>query len=97
MPRPPKASALVVTAFMLAVAVPARAANPVTISVTVTIQNLSVSATGPIAFGTVVAGSPGEGHGSTFTVRLAQVYPAREPTDTAHDARAGRTCRAFRE
>lgn len=33
------------------------AANPATISVTVTIQNLSVSATGPIAFGTVVAGS----------------------------------------
>jgi hypothetical protein len=33
------------------------AANPATISVTVTIQNLSVSATGPIAFGTVLAGS----------------------------------------
>ena len=33
------------------------AANPATISVTVTIQNLSVSATGPIAFGTVVASS----------------------------------------
>ena len=31
------------------------AANPATINVTVTIQNLSVSATGPIAFGTVVA------------------------------------------
>ena len=38
-------------------AVPAFAANPATISVTVTIQNLSVSATGPIAFGTVTAGS----------------------------------------
>lgn len=38
-------------------ATPAFAANPATISVTVTIQNLSVSATGPIAFGTVVAGS----------------------------------------
>ena len=36
---------------------PAFAANPATISVTVTIQNLSVSATGPIAFGTVIAGS----------------------------------------
>lgn len=36
---------------------PALAANPATISVTVTIQNLSVSASGPIAFGTVVAGS----------------------------------------
>ena len=35
----------------------AQAANPATISVTVTIQNLSVSATGPIAFGTVTAGS----------------------------------------
>ena len=35
----------------------ALAANPATITVTVTIQNLSVSATGPIAFGTVTAGS----------------------------------------
>ncbi len=33
------------------------AGNPATISVTVTIQNLSVSASGPIAFGTVVSGS----------------------------------------
>ena len=33
------------------------AINPATISVTVTIQNLSVSATGPIAFGTVLASS----------------------------------------
>ncbi len=33
------------------------AANPATMTVTVTIQNLSVSATGPIAFGTVIAGS----------------------------------------
>jgi hypothetical protein len=33
------------------------AANPATIDVTVTIQNLSVSATGPIAFGTVLAAS----------------------------------------
>jgi hypothetical protein len=33
------------------------AANPATINVTVTIQNLSVSATGPIAFGTVVVSS----------------------------------------
>src|SRR5204862_814603 len=32
--------------------------------------------------GTVEAASQGEGHGSTFTVRLAQVYPARETTDT---------------
>lgn len=34
-----------------------QAANPATINVTVTIQNLSVSATGPIAFGTVTASS----------------------------------------
>jgi hypothetical protein len=33
------------------------AANPATINVTVTIQNLSVSATGPIAFGIVTASS----------------------------------------
>jgi hypothetical protein len=33
------------------------AANPANISVTVTIQNLSVTATGPIAFGTVLASS----------------------------------------
>ena len=44
------------------------AGNPATISVTVTIQNLSVSATGPIAFGTVVAGSQTvSGSGSTVT------------------------------
>lgn len=35
----------------------ADAANPATITVTVTIQNLSVAASGPIAFGTVSAGS----------------------------------------
>ena len=35
----------------------AYAANPATIDVTVTIQNLSVTATGPIAFGVVVASS----------------------------------------
>ncbi len=44
------------------------AANPATISVTVTIQNLSVSATGPIALGTVVAGSETvSGSASTVT------------------------------
>ena len=47
---------------------PVMAANPATITVTVTIQNLSVSATGPIAFGTVVAGSQTvSGSGSTVT------------------------------
>ena len=34
-----------------------QAANPATIDVTVTVQSLSVSATGPIAFGTVTSGS----------------------------------------
>jgi len=44
------------------------AANPATILVTVTIQNLSVSATGPIAFGTVTAGSETvSGSASTVT------------------------------
>ncbi|MBI1797421.1 MAG: hypothetical protein HYR74_10265 [Candidatus Eisenbacteria bacterium] len=46
----------------------AHAGNPATISVTVTIQSLSVSATGPIAFGTVVAGTQTvSGAGSTVT------------------------------
>ena len=48
------------TAFFLAVcfcATVVHAANPATITVTVTIQNLSVSATGPIAYGTVTASS----------------------------------------
>jgi len=44
-----------VTLFMLASHV--HAANPATINVTVTVQSLSVSASGPIAFGTVTAGS----------------------------------------
>lgn len=44
------------------------AANPATISVTVTIQSLSVSATGPIAFGIVVAASETvSGSASTVT------------------------------
>jgi hypothetical protein len=57
------------TAVLLASTItPAWAANPATISVTVTIQNLSVSATGPIAFGTVVAGSQTvSGSASTVT------------------------------
>ena len=42
---------------LLLYASPVHAANPATINVTVTIQNLSVSATGPIAFGTVTAAS----------------------------------------
>src|SRR5215831_11794721 len=47
---------------------PALAGNPATITVTVTIQNLSVSATGPIAFGTVVASSQTvSGSSSTVT------------------------------
>lgn len=44
------------------------ATNPATITVTVTIQNLSVSTGGPIAFGTVTAGSQSvSGAGSTVT------------------------------
>lgn len=43
--------------FTLGLANLAHAGNPATISVTVTIQNLSVAASGPIAFGTVLAGS----------------------------------------
>jgi hypothetical protein len=43
--------------LLLTAASPVWAANPATINVTVTIQNLSVAATGPIAFGTVAAGS----------------------------------------
>ena len=55
-------------AILALVSAPAFAANPATISVTVTIQNLSVSATGPVAFGTVVAGSQTvSGAGSTVT------------------------------
>jgi hypothetical protein len=53
---------------LLGLTAPALAANPATISVTVTIQNLSVAASGPIAFGTVVAGSQTvSGAASTIT------------------------------
>ena len=48
---------VLLTVAILTGASTAFAANPATITVTVTIQNLSVSATGPIAFGTVLAGS----------------------------------------
>ena len=48
-------TAFLVALFFCATAV--QAANPATITVTVTIQNLSVSATGPVAFGTVSASS----------------------------------------
>ena len=59
---------MALTAILLGVSSVARAANPATISVTVTIQNLSVSATGPIAFGTLVAGSETvSGSASTIT------------------------------
>jgi len=61
-----------ITALVLALStIPggtARAGNPATISVTVTIQNLSVSAVGSIAFGTVTAGSENvSSSGSTVT------------------------------
>ena len=55
------AAALLLAACTAGLVTQAFAGNPATITVTVTIQNLSVSATGPIAFGTVVA--------STQTVR----------------------------
>ncbi len=48
---------LIASALVIGAAPMAMAANPATISVTVTIQNLSVSASGPVAFGTVVAGT----------------------------------------
>ncbi len=54
--------------LILGAASVAHASNPATISVTVTIQNLSVSTSGAIAFGTVVAGSQTvSGSGSTIT------------------------------
>jgi len=56
---------LSVALFTLAMVAPVLAANPATITVTVTIQNLSVSASGPIAFGTVVAGSATVSSGSS--------------------------------
>ena len=58
----------VLAVLSLAGAGVAHAANPATISVTVTIQALSVSTTGPIAFGTVVVGSETvSGSASTVT------------------------------
>lgn len=55
-------------ALMLGTGSAAWAANPATISVTVTIQALSVSATGPIAFGTVTSSSSTvSGSASTVT------------------------------
>ena len=52
----------------LSVAGAAHAGNPATITVTVTIQNLSVSTSGAIAFGTVVSGSSSvSGSASTVT------------------------------
>jgi len=59
---------LLTAALVLGLASLAAAGNPATISVTVTIQNLSVSATGPVAFGTVVAGTQSVStSGSTLT------------------------------
>ncbi len=50
-------AALAMSLFAMSLAGPAFAGNPATITVTVTIQNLSVSTSGSIAFGTVVAAS----------------------------------------
>jgi hypothetical protein len=52
-----RAGYIVVAVLFMFGAAPAWAANPATINVTVTIQNVSVSASGPIAFGTVASGS----------------------------------------
>lgn len=49
--------AVICSLVLLFLASSVKAANPATINVTVTIQNLSVNASGPIAFGTVVAAS----------------------------------------
>ena len=54
-----------------------QAINPATINVTVTIQNLSVSASGPIAFGTVAAGSVTVASDSSHVINngnLAETY-----------------------
>ena len=83
---------------ILAFLVPtAKAANPATINVTVTVQNLSVSATGPIAFGTVAASSATVSSGSstvtndgnvteTYSLNLTDPVP---PTWTAVQALPG--------
>jgi len=64
----PRSRLFLLAAPVLLLSVPAWAGNPATISVTVTIQNLSVSTTGPIAFGTVVSGSSTvSASGSTVT------------------------------
>jgi len=48
---------VLLAAVLTIVAPGAQAANPAIITVTVTIQNLSVATSGPIAFGTVASGS----------------------------------------
>ena len=57
--------ALVCLAILASLVPTAKGANPATINVTVTIQNLSVSAAGPIAFGTVTASSATVSSGSS--------------------------------
>jgi hypothetical protein len=54
-----QAAAIALGVALISLGIPGAvlAANPATITVTVTIQNLSVAATGPIAFGTVASGS----------------------------------------
>jgi len=52
-----KLSLGVIAVVLIGSVVPVIASNPATITVTVTIQNVSVSASGPIAFGTVASGS----------------------------------------
>lgn len=62
---------MVLAAFVFAADV--QAANPANINVTVTIQSLSVSASGPIAFGTVTAGSATVAEDSSHVVNDGNV------------------------
>jgi hypothetical protein len=62
------AFALLAAVLLVGSANMVKAANPATINVTVTIQNLSVATTGPIGFGTVTSGSETvSGSASTVT------------------------------
>ncbi|UCG61614.1 MAG: hypothetical protein JSV52_15100 [Candidatus Zixiibacteriota bacterium] len=66
---------IALTVLLLASAI--QAANPANINVTVTVQNLSVSASGPIAFGTVTAGSSTVASDSSHVVNdgnIAETY-----------------------
>lgn len=75
--RLPGITSLLATCTVLAAAPSIEAANPATINVTVTVQSLSVSASGPIAFGTVTAGSSTVASDSSHVVNdgnVAETY-----------------------